>query len=66
MSIANPKSTRRLAFVAAAVLTLIASQAQAQTAKSYDVSCRYIVDDLALGAIVDEDLLHPAWAPRAA
>lgn len=35
MSIANPKSTRRLAFVAAAVLTLIASQSQAQTAKSY-------------------------------
>ena len=32
---ASPQSNRRLAVVAAAVLTLIASQAQAQTAKPY-------------------------------
>ena len=34
MKIASPRSTRRLAFVAAAVLTLMASQAQAQTARA--------------------------------
>ena len=35
LNFANPQSNRRLAVVAAAVLTLIASQAQAQTAKPY-------------------------------
>ena len=35
LNFANPPSHRRLAVVAAAVLTLIASQAQAQTAKPY-------------------------------
>ena len=35
LNFANPQSNRRLAVVAAAVLTLMASQAQAQTAKPY-------------------------------
>lgn len=34
MKFASPRSTRRLAFVATAVLTLMASQAQAQTARA--------------------------------